>query len=50
MSIIEHIAFIDAGSEGKAAAGDLILQGKKINLFEFPEYKENLADLLESKT
>ena len=50
MSIIEHIAIIGAGSGGKAAAADLILQGKKVNLFEFPEYKENLTHLLESKT
>ncbi len=50
MSIIEHIAIIGAGSGGKAAAADLILQGKKVNLFEFPEYKENLTDLLDSKT
>lgn len=50
MSILEHIAIIGAGSGGKAAAADLILQGKKVSLFEFPEYKENLADLLESKT
>jgi hypothetical protein len=49
MSIIEHIAIIGAGRGGKAAAADLILQSKKLNLFEFPEYKENLTDLLESK-
>ena len=28
----------------------MILQNKKVNLFEFPEYKENLTDFLESKT
>jgi opine dehydrogenase len=50
MSIIEHIAIIGAGSGRKVAAADLILQGKKVNLFEFPEYKENLTDLLESET
>ena len=49
MSIIEHIAFIVAGSGGKAAATTMILQDKKLNLFELPEYKENLTDLLESK-
>jgi len=49
MSIIEHIAIIGAGSGGKAAAADLILQGKKVNLFEFPEYKENLTDLLDKQ-
>jgi hypothetical protein len=50
ISTIEHIAIIGAGSGGKAAGADLVLQGKKVNLFEFPEYKENLTDLLESKT
>ena len=30
----------------KAAAVDLALQGKKVRLFEFPEFEENLTDLL----
>ena len=34
----------------KKAKAEIKSKGKKINLFEFPEYKENLTDLLESKT
>jgi len=34
--MIERIAIIGAGSGGKAAVADLIFQGKKVNLFEFP--------------
>lgn len=48
--MIDHIAIIGAGSCGKAAAVDLALQGKKVRLFVFPEFEENLRDLIESKT
>jgi len=34
--MIDHIAVIGDGSGGKAAVADLIFQGKKVNLFEFP--------------
>jgi pyruvate/2-oxoglutarate dehydrogenase complex dihydrolipoamide dehydrogenase (E3) component len=36
MSMIDPIVVIGAGSGGKAAAADLILHCKKVNLFEFP--------------
>ena len=42
--------FIAACSAVKAAADALTLQVRKVNLFEFPECKENLTDFLESKT
>ena len=46
MSVIEYIVIIGAGNGGKVAATDPISQEKKVNLFEFAEYKENLMDLL----
>lgn len=48
--MLERIAIIGAGSGGKAAAADLSLQGKKVRLFEFPEFEENLSGLIENKT
>ena len=48
--MIDHIAIIGAGSGGKAAAVDLALQEKKVRLFDFPEFEDNLRDLIESKT
>ncbi|NQU98449.1 NAD/NADP octopine/nopaline dehydrogenase family protein [Candidatus Woesearchaeota archaeon] len=45
---METIAIIGAGNGGKAAAGDLALQGKKVRLFEFPEYAANI-DMLKEK-
>lgn len=48
--MVDHIAIIGAGSGGKAAAADLAIQGKKVRLFDFPEFEENLSDLIESKT
>jgi opine dehydrogenase len=48
--MIDHVAIIGAGSGGKAAAVDLALQGKKVRLFDFPEFKNNLRGLFESKT
>jgi opine dehydrogenase len=48
--MIDHIAIIGAGSGGKAAAVDLALQGKRVRLFDFPEFEDNLRDLIENKT
>ena len=48
--MINHIAIIGAGSGGKAAAVDLALQGKKVRLFEFPEYEANLKAIIDTKT
>ena len=47
--MIDNIVIIGAGSGGKAAAVDLALQGKKVRLFEFPEFEENLSELIENK-
>ena len=44
--MIDQVAIIGAGNGGKASAVDLVLQGKKVRLFEFPEFEENLTDLL----
>jgi opine dehydrogenase len=43
--MIDTIAIIGAGSGGKAAAVDMALQGKKIRLFEFPEFADNIGGL-----
>jgi len=48
--MIDRVAIIGAGSGGKAAAVDLALQGKKVRLFEFPEFEENLKELFGNKT
>ena len=48
--MIDHIAIIGAGSGGKAAAVDLALQGKKVRLFEFPEFEANLKEIIDNKT
>ena len=48
--MIDHIAIIGAGSGGKAAAVDLALQGKKVRLFEFPQFEENLSEIVENRT
>ncbi len=48
--MINHITVIGAGSGGKAAAADLALQGKQVRLFEFPEFEENLSEILEDRT
>jgi len=42
------IAIIGAGNGGKAAAADLTLAGHKINLFEFPEFRENIRTVQEN--
>ncbi len=48
--MIEHIVILGAGNGGKAAAADLTLQGKRVRLFEYPEFKQNLEELLQHKT
>jgi opine dehydrogenase len=48
--MIDHIAIIGAGSGGKAAAVDLALQGKQVRLFEFPQFEENLSEIVENRT
>ena len=40
--MIDCIAIIGAGNGGKAAAVDLASQGKRVGLFEFPEFKQTL--------
>jgi len=47
--MIDCIAIIGAGNGGKAAAVDLASQGKRIHLFEFPEFKTNLEEVLRDK-
>ena len=46
--MIDRVAILGAGSGGKAAAVDLALQGKKVRLFEFPEFEENIGELRET--
>lgn len=48
--MIERIAILGAGNGGKAAAVDLTLQGKRVHLFEFPEFLENLEELRRHRT
>jgi opine dehydrogenase len=50
LAMIETIAIIGAGNGGKAAAVDLALQNKHVRLFEFPEFKKNLQEIIETKT
>jgi opine dehydrogenase len=47
--MIEYVAIIGGGNGGKAAAADLTLQGKGVRLFEFPEYRNNIEDLLKTR-
>lgn len=44
------IAVIGAGRIGWAASGHMALLGHEVRLFEFPEFQESIADLLDSKT
>lgn len=37
--MVDCIAIIGAGNGGKAAAVDLAPQGKRVHLFEFPEFR-----------
>ncbi|NNK94439.1 MAG: hypothetical protein HKP41_08830 [Desulfobacterales bacterium] len=48
--MIDHVAIIGAGNGGKAAAVDMSLQGKKVRLFEFPEFAENVSKIFKDKT
>jgi opine dehydrogenase len=43
------IAVLGAGNGGYAASADLSLAGFKVNLFEFPEFEENLKPIIERK-
>ncbi len=47
--MVNTVAIIGAGNGGKACAADLALQGKRVRLFEFPEYRDNLAALAETR-
>lgn len=47
--MIETIAIIGAGNGGKAAAADLALQGKRVRLFEFPEYRGNVEKIMRTR-
>ena len=44
--MIQNIAIIGAGNGGKAAAADLTLQGKRVRLFEFSEYRGNVEEII----
>jgi opine dehydrogenase len=46
--MFETIAIIGAGNGGKAATADLALQGKRVHLFEFPEYRSNIEALIQT--
>ena len=46
--MIDTIAVIGAGNGGKALAADMALQGRKVRLFEFPEYAANTAEITKS--
>ncbi len=46
--MIDTIAVIGAGNGGKASAVDLGLQGKRVRLFEFPEFRGNIEGLMEN--
>ncbi len=48
--MIQNIAIIGAGNGGKAAAADLALQGKRVRLFEFPEYRVNVEEIMETRS
>ena len=48
--MIDRVTIIGAGNGGKAAAADLALRGKQVYLFEFPEFKSNLEEIIKKKT
>lgn len=48
--MIGNITIVGAGNGGKAAAADLALQGKCVRLFEFPEYRDNVAEIMETRS
>ena len=37
-----ELAILGAGNGGMAAAADMTLAGHEVNLFEFPQFKENI--------
>ena len=47
---MNKVAIIGAGNGGYAMAADLTLAGFQVNLFEFEEYKQNIAGILQHKT
>lgn len=48
--MIEQLVIIGAGNGGKAAAADLTLQGKRVRLFDFPEFAQNIEELKGNRT
>lgn len=46
--LIQNVAVLGAGNGGKAVAADLALQGLNVRLFEWAEYRANIAELLET--
>jgi opine dehydrogenase len=44
---LDRVAVLGAGNAGHAAAGDLALAGLKVNLYELPEYEQNLKPVRE---
>ncbi|MCK4284238.1 MAG: NAD/NADP octopine/nopaline dehydrogenase family protein [Candidatus Brocadiae bacterium] len=44
----DRIAVIGGGSGGKALAADMALQGKRVRLFEFPEFRANVEAIMRS--
>lgn len=45
--MVEKIAVLGAGHGGHAASADLTLYGFKVNLWEFPRFKENIDPIIE---
>ena len=45
----KRICIIGAGNGGSAIAGDMTLAGHSCALFEFPEYANNIAPIIETK-
>jgi opine dehydrogenase len=43
--MFERVAIIGGGNGGKAAAAELTLRGKRVRLFDFPEFRSNLEEL-----
>jgi len=44
---IKSVAVLGSGAGGSAVAVDLILKGFDVNLYEMPEYKENVSSIIE---
>jgi ketopantoate reductase len=47
--MIDCLLIRGAGNGRKAAAVDLASQGKRVHLFEFPEFRTNLEEVLRDK-